>query len=146
MKLQLLATVLFVSILCSCDKCRETTIATKHFETEFGCEDTRHTLAIDLNNECTLISSDGDYDSKVSGTCHPEVDFSLYDLVIGKQAIPNEVDTIYYQYGIKCPENELTLSVDIIQSGTAGPDNVVYHALIPKLGDEQPLSVSLTVR
>lgn len=132
MKSSIIVIISLLGILSSCHVCRESVIATKHFETEFGCRDTRHTLEIALTDQCTLIQTKTDYDNQVSGSCHPDIDFNTYDLVIGKQSTPREVDTIYYDYGISCPENDLTLNVEIVQGDADSPDNVVYHALIPK--------------
>ena len=148
MKKIIINTLILIFVLSSCkkDNCNETPIATKHFESEYGCVNTKRTLLIDLSNDCTIIRSKTDYDSKVSGSCHPEIDFTLYDLVIGKQASGNENDTIKYDLRRTCPKNELTLTVDIIQSAATKPDNVVYHALIPKLGDEEGLKVNINVR
>jgi hypothetical protein len=142
--------VIFALILglssCKKNDCKDELRSIKHFESEFGCQDTKHTLAIVLNNDYTIIRSKDSYDSQVSGTCHPEINFSLYDLVIGKQSSGNWNDTIIYDLRKACPENELTLTVDIIQSAMTLPDNVVYHALIPKLGDEETLNIKINVR
>jgi hypothetical protein len=146
MKFSIIAIISLLAILSSCHVCRESVIATKHFETEFGCPDTKHTIEIDLTDQCTLIQTKADYDNQVSGTCHPEIDFDSYYLVIGKQSTPNEVDTIYYDYGISCPENELTLKVDIVQGAAAVPDNVVYHALIPKQKDGGTIVININVK
>ena len=136
----------FLVMLSGCDKCKEKTMSAKHFESEYGCTDTKHTLIIDLTDAGMIIRSKEEFDSKVSGICHPDIDFALYDLVIGKQSTANEVDTILYEYGTLCPDDELTLSVDIVQSLITTPDEVVYHALLPKLGDGEDLTVNLNVR
>jgi hypothetical protein len=138
--------VFFLVVLSGCDKCKEKTMSAKQFENEFGCVDTKHDLTVDLTDECIIIRSDEEFNSKVTGTCHPDIDFALYDLVIGKQSTANEVDTILYEYGTVCPDDELTLAVDIVQSLITTPDNVVYHALVPKLGDEQGVFINVTVR
>jgi hypothetical protein len=36
--------------------------------------------------------------------------------------------------------------VDIIQSPATIPDNVVYHAIIPKLGDEEAINVKVKLK
>jgi hypothetical protein len=118
----------------------------KHFESDYGCADTRHTLIINLTNNCTIIRSKETYDSQVSGICHPDIDFTLYDLVIGKQSSGNNNDTITYDLRRTCPDNKLTLIVDIIQGLVTIPDNVVYHALIPKLGDEESLNIQVNLK
>jgi hypothetical protein len=148
MKSSIIHGLMVICLLSACkkDNCTVTMITEKHLESEYGCVNTKRTLSIDLNNECIIIRSKTDYDNKVSGSCHPEIDFSLYDLVIGKQASGNENDTIKYDLRRTCPKEELTLTVDIIQSAATRPDNVIYHALIPKLGDEEALNVIVNVK
>jgi len=140
--------LILFSILPSCkkDHCNEILIVTKHFESEYSCENTKHSLEIDLNNDCTIIRNKSDYDSKVTGACHPDIDFSQYDFVIGKQSFGNSNDTILYDCRYKCPGNELTLTVDIVQTTNTVPDNVVYHALIPKIGDGETLNIIVNVK
>ena len=140
--------IILVIVVNSCKKndCNEVIIMQKHLESDYGCTDTRHTLVINLQNDGTIIRSRADYDSQVTGTCHPEIDFSKYDLIIGAQSTGNVVDTIYYDYRIKCPDDELTLTVDIIQSAATTPDNVVYHAIVPKIGDEQAVYLIVNVK
>ena len=148
MKYSILISVLLVCIL-SCkkkDSCKEELMVTKNLEIDYGCQNTKHTLNIDLNNEAKLIRSKETYDSEESGICHPEIDFSSYDLVIGKQTSGNLNDTILYDLRKTCPDNELTLTVDMIQSALTQPDNVTYHALIPKLGDEVILNIRINIR
>lgn len=148
MKSHIINTLILICLLSACkkDHCTETVLTTKHFESDYGCANTKHTLIIDLNNNCTIIQSKADYDSKVTGTCHPEIDFTQYDLIIGKQSSGNWNDTILYDLRHKCPEDELTLTVDIIQTDLTQPDNVVYHALIPKLGSGETLKINVNVK
>ena len=141
MKNVILILLLFVSIACNHIKdCEEIQLTTHHFD----CEMTWN--SIDIQNDYIIIRSKEIYDTKVTGDCHPTIDFSLYDLVIGKQSSGNEIDTIKYDLRRTCPDNELTLTVDIIQSAATRPDNVVFHALIPKLGDEENLKVKINVK
>jgi len=143
----IMAVFFFASVSCTKkDDCKETLLSIKHFESEYGCENTKHTLLIDTVNACVVIRSKESYDELVSGICHPEINFSLYDLIIGKQSTGNWNDTILYDYRKTCPENNLTLTIEIVQSDLTLPDNVVYHALIPKLGDEETLYLNINVR
>ncbi|MCX6255737.1 MAG: hypothetical protein NTV31_14870 [Bacteroidia bacterium] len=146
-KIILISAFMICTLSCSKkDDCNEELMTVKNFETEYGCENTRFVLQIDLNNDCTIIRSKETYDTKVTGTCHPEIDFSLYDLVIGKQSTGNFNDTILYDLRKTCPEKELTLTIDVIQSDITQPSTVAYHALIPKLGDEESLNIRINVR
>jgi len=141
--LTLIFVLLFACLACNQIKvCEEIQLATHHID----CENTKYSLKINIQNEYTIIRSKEAYDSKVTGDCHPTIDFSLYDLVIGRQSSGNENDTIKYDLRRTCPYNELTLNVDIIQSDATRPDNVVYHALIPKLGDEETLKIKINVK
>ena len=139
----LILTLLFGSVACNQIKdCEEIQLTTHHFD----CVNTKYSLNINIQNDYTIIRSKESYDSKVTGDCHPTIDFSLYDLVIGRQSSGNENDTIKYDLRRTCPDNELTLTVDIIQSDATRPDNIVYHALIPKLGDEETIKVKINVK
>jgi hypothetical protein len=148
MKKAIFYVVIFISGLACTkkDNCKEVLLIVKHFETEYGCMETKHNLSIDLTDSCTIIRSKTDFDSKVSGICHPDIDFSLYDLIIGKKTSSNQNDTIVYDLRKTCPDNQLTLTVEIIQGDLTQPDNITYHALIPKLGDEETLRISITSR
>ena len=134
--------------LSSCKKndCKEELRTVKHFESEYGCVNTKYDLKINLTNNVTVIRSEDDYDTRVTGTCHPEIDFNLYDLVIGKQATAYRIDTILYDYRIACPEDQLSLSVEIIQSDANVADEVVFHAMIPKLGDDELLYINVNIK
>ena len=148
MKYSLIFTIILLSILTSCKKndCNEKILTAKHLESDYGCGDTKYSLVVDLQNNGKIIRSKEAYDTEVTGPCHPDIDFSKYDLVIGKQSSGNENDTILYDYRSVCPNNEPTLTVDIIQSAATRPDNVVYHAIIPKLGDEETLHIIVNVK
>jgi len=148
MKYSPIFTIILLSLLISCKKndCDEKILTAKHLESEYGCVNTKYSLVVDLQNNGKIIRSEEAYDTEVSGPCHPDIDFSKYDLVIGKQSSGNENDTILYDYRTACPDNEPTLTVEIIQSDVTRPDNVVYHAIIPKLGDEETLHIIVNVK
>jgi len=134
----------FLLLIFSCsekDNCNDLLFIVK----QFGCEYTKYStfLYIDLRNDYTIIRSQESFDSLVSGKCHPEINFSQYDLVIGRQSSPNLNYTIEYDLRRVCPDNKLTLTINIIQSDATQPDNVTYHALIPKLGDGETLYVRI---
>jgi hypothetical protein len=121
------------------EDCQDILLNVEHL----GCENPKYSINIDLSNNYTYIRSKEEYDTLVTGSCHPEIDFSKYDLIIGKQTSANENDTIYYDLRKPCPEKKLTLNIEIVQSAVTRPDNVTYHALIPKLGDEETIFVNI---
>ena len=140
--------ILIISTLTFCkkDDCAEQDLTARHFETDFGCENTKDNLEIDLLDNVMFIRSDENYNLKVTGPCHPQIDFSQYDLVIGKQTLDHVNDTIIYKYVRTCPGTVLSLTIDIVQSSTITADTIVYHAIIPKLADTETLSVNITLR
>lgn len=148
MRYSLVLFLVLLSLVFSCKKndCNEKVLTFKHFESDYGCVNTKYSLVVNLQDNGKIIRTKEEYDKEVSGPCHPDIDFSLYDLVIGKQSSGNENDTILYDYRTVCPDNILTLTVDIVLSDISRPDNVVYHAVIPKLGDEETLQVIINVR
>lgn len=148
MKYPLIPIIILLTMATACNKndCGETISGLKSMESDYGCMNTKYTLVVDLQDNAKIIRSKEAYDSEVAGTCHPDIDFSRYDLVIGKQSSGNENDTILYDYRYACPKNEPTLTVDIIQYDVTKPDNVVYHAIVPKLGDEETLHIIVNVK
>jgi len=148
MKKTILLSALLICIM-SCtkkDDCKEDIINIKNFETDYGCVNTRFGLNVNLNNECTVIRSKEDYDNQVSGDCHPDIDFSQYDLVIGKQSTGNFNDTVLFDFRRTCPDKKLTLTIDVIQLDITQPSTIVYHTLIPKLGDEEALNIVINIK
>jgi hypothetical protein len=139
----LIVTLLLMNISCRQNHdCEDKQLTIHHFD----CANTKYSLKIDIQNDYTIIRSKETYDSKVTGDCHPTIDFSIYDLVIGRQSLGKENDTIIYDLRKTCPDNELDLNIDIIQSDATRPDNVVYHALIPKLGEEETIKIFVDVK
>lgn len=139
-----------LAIMFSCSKkndCEVVQFPIEHFESKFNCDNTKYISSLNINiyNNCKIITSQASFDSLVTGNCHPVIDFSKYDLVIGRQSTGNEYGSINYDLHRNCPEKELILTVDIIQSAATRPDNILYHALIPKLSPNDSLIVKVIV-
>lgn len=137
--------IMSLMITLSCndkDECQDIQLAVEHID----CINSKYALQIDLNNNYTIIRSKDAYDNKVSGTCHPSIDFSKYDLIIGKKSSGNENDTIKYNLRRTCLNKKMILTIDIIQSDATRPDNVTYNALIPKLGADETLEVKVNLQ
>ncbi|HKK41994.1 MAG TPA: hypothetical protein VJ963_06270, partial [Bacteroidales bacterium] len=130
----LLIALLAASMSCiKKEECRETPYPLFSFESDYGCANTKHSLNIDLLNTVKIIRDQAAYDAEVSGECHPDINFDVYNLVIGRQVTDNINDTITYELKNTCPGNELMLTINLIQSPAAGPDTLTYHALVQKL-------------
>jgi len=147
MKNVIIISVFFMFIL-SCikkDECLVEQMIPYHFESDFGCDNTMRSLKIDLTNNCALIRTIEDYNNKVSGACHPEINFSWFDLIIGRQSSDYLIDTILYDLKWSCPDNEYILTVDMVKSATVLQDTVVFHAIIPKIADWEGLKININV-
>ena len=147
MRYRNLSGVLLICIFFSCKKndCVVRSIGITHLETEYGCLNTKYTLVVKLINTCTIVSDKQAYDTVVFGDCHPAIDFTKYDLLIGSQSLINMNDSITYDLSTICPYEELELKVGFKQSSLTGPDAVVYHALIPKLTASDILTIKLKI-
>jgi hypothetical protein len=140
----LIITLFLALAITSCKKeCKEEFYDIESLENLYGCTNTRYDIEIDVSDNAVIISSQSSFDSMVEGPCQPTIDFGKYDLIIGKKSTLSQVDTIYYEYKRDCPDQDLVLSIEIIQIPDTPVDNVVFHALIPKLGDEETLFLNV---
>ncbi|UOQ74784.1 hypothetical protein [Hymenobacter cellulosilyticus] len=118
----------------------------KSLESEYGCQNTSRQLEINLNQTYTVIRNQADFDRLVTGACHPLIDFSAYDLIIGKKGLASGTSGITYTYQRDCATNRPTLRVTFGQSMTTEAPNLTYHALVPKLAAEEQVAVEVVVK
>jgi len=144
----LILSMLLLGII-SCEKsdddCTDTTLNTTSLEAEYGCIDTKYQMDVELSESHIIIRNQLDFTELVSGSCQPDIDFSVYDLVIGKQGLTSGNDTIYYKLIENCETGNEFLTITFIQDATTIAPTVTYHALIPKLEDGQEHSVEIVI-
>ena len=102
-------------------------------------------MAIDLVNDHTIIRSQGDFDDLVTGDCTPTIDFTTYDLIIGKQGFSSGIDTTYHSFVQDCNDLSKTLTVTFVRNETDEAPNLTYHVLVPKLEDNMTLEVRIEI-
>ena len=121
----------------------DTMLDVKSLESEYGCENTIYSIDITLKDTFTIIRSQESFEQQVidRANCNPEIDFSVFDLVIGKQFGETLVYKIEYELVRECQTKELKLTVKIFWGDATQPSNPTYHALIPKLIDEEEIEV-----
>ena len=138
--------ILFLGII-SCknndEDCTNTIRNTTSLESEYGCSNTKHQMEIELADTYKIIRTQADFTEFVSGSCQPTIDFSIYDLVIGKKALSHGNSSIDYKLIENCETGNNTLSVTFNQNETLNTPNITYHALIPKLKNNQELNVEI---
>jgi hypothetical protein len=134
----------FFFISQSCDKeCKDKIVPVTNLENEYGCTDTQYQIQLSLHDVFIIIRNQEDFELQATGACQPEIDFSIYDLVIGKKGLTSGYNSIEYELKEKCESGDLELKVTFIQNSTMIAPVVVFNALVPKLGNEQLLNVNI---
>ena len=88
-KYLILCVLIILSSLQSCKSddeicTKDITNSTKTIEELYNCNTTFETLSlISKEYPYIIITNKNEYDSKVEGDCHPEIDFTTYNLLIG---------------------------------------------------------------
>ena len=127
------------------ENCVSPELPVKSLESEYGCSDTRRQLNINLSETSTIIRSQADFARLVTGSCQPQIDFTTYDLLIGKKGLPNGNSSIAYTLRRDCQTNQVLLRVVFQQNATTEAPNLTYHALVPKLAPGEDIKVQIEV-
>ncbi|TGD82626.1 hypothetical protein [Hymenobacter wooponensis] len=120
-----------------------TTLPTTSLEKEYGCTDSRRQLSISLDQTYTIIRNQADFDKLVTGSCHPQIDFTKFDLVIGNKGSASGGSSIAYTYARECETGQLKLQVKFTRGMTNDAPILTYHALVPKLAPQETVQVDV---
>ena len=134
---------LIASIL-SCDdgevaSCSDTLIELGQIETENECM----ILNVDLRDNYVVIRNQTDFAAVVNANCQSAIDFSEFDLLIGRIVLPNGLTSIEYEYTRSCNASIPKLDIIFNLNETTEAPDVVYNALIPKSRNNESLTVNL---
>ena len=121
--------------------CEDEHISVLSLENEYGCVNTKYQMNIDLNENFTIIKSQTEYDLLVTGSCDVQIDFTKYDLIIGKKGLTNGNTRIEYTLLKRCDYKKLELEITFFQNITAVAPNLTYHALIEKLDPDEDVEI-----
>lgn len=72
-------------------------IDTTSLEIEYDCTNTKYDLDLEITDDFIVTKEQTDYNSRVTGNCNPDIDFSTFDLIIGKQQLTTGNDSVDYQ-------------------------------------------------
>lgn len=125
--------------------CDPSLIEVRSLEQEYGCPDTPYGIALGIENDFIIISSQAEYEQWVTGTCNAVIDYDEFDLVIGSQQVTGTLTEIDYTYRQVCPTFRFELIVVIHTTASSSTPTLTYHALVPKLGTNQAVDVVLEV-
>lgn len=143
--LSILITIFLVSCSSNDDPgCFVSDVDFTNLEAAYSCENTKNLLQIDLEETYTLINSQAAYDAQITGPCMPQIDFSIYTLIIGKKALANGNSSISYDYRNDCATDTNTLTVTFNQNETTEAPNLTYHILSPKIAESTTVEVIVT--
>ena len=130
---------------CNNNDCTDTILNITSLESEYGCINTKYQMDIDLFDNHMIIRNQLDFTEFVIGTCQPIIDFTIYDLVIGKKGLTSGNNSIEYELIEDCKTGNINLIVIFNQNISTVAPNLTYHALIPKIGNQQQLSTEIIV-
>ncbi len=123
-----------------------TIIETTSLETEYGCVNTENIMDINLpSGDFIIISNQQVFDNLVTETCMPNIDFTTYDLVIGRQGLTSGYSSIRYELTEICETGNQTLTVTFNLNTTTVAPTLTFHALVPKLTPTQELTVEIAL-
>ncbi|WP_426490933.1 hypothetical protein [Hymenobacter sp. 102] len=128
------------------EPCADATLPVTSLEKEYGCGDTRRQLSVDLNQTYTIIRNQPDFDRLVTGNCHPQIDFTKYDLVIGNKGTASGSSSISYAYKQECETGRRHLQVTFTAGMTNDAPILTYHALVPKLAAQETVHVDVDMK
>lgn len=154
--LNLLITAVFIPFFIGCTtnkddveivECVPSQIPFTSIESYFGCANTKSGININLNNTFTIIRSQAEFDQLVTKPqgCSVNLDLTNYDLIIGKKTLTSGYQSVSYEY-FTSDCKKLVLKVTFVQNETLIAPNVIYHALVPKISNEQSVEVLISLK
>ncbi len=81
----------------------------------------------------------------IIGSCHPQIDFEIFDLILGKQSLPNGIEVIRHAAIENCETNSVTLTITYTLDDTAQMPFVTYQILVPKLTNPEGTRVEVQI-
>lgn len=125
------------------EPCNQSLIETFSLEEVYACTDTPNNMQLPFTNDFIIISDQLWFDSLVTGSCLPEVDFETFDLIIGSRQLNRGLNGISYFYNRACPGRRYELRVLFDLNNEVVMPVVTYHVLVPKIGDNEAVDVSI---
>lgn len=119
------------------------TAAVESLENLYNCENTANNMDFTFSSTHEIIRTQGRFDSVILGNCKPIIDFATYDIIVGEETLSSGIDSVSYNYKLPCNGVDGILEVNFVGNATTVAPTLTYHALIPKLGSAENVSVDI---
>ena len=130
---------------CKEDECVDVKLDLTSLEAQYGCNGTESQLEFVGSDNILIITNQADFDAKIGGTCTPDIDFTKYMLLAGKQTLTNGLDNITYELIDDCDGDDYDFNINIKIDATAVAPEIVYHALTPILSGEGQVNFNVSI-
>lgn len=135
---------IIIVLSCTKEACEDKQLPVFSMEDEYGCENTKYQMNIVLFEQFTILRNQSEFDLLVSGSCDVQVDFTKFDLVIGKRGLTNGNTRIEYELWDRCDMENLQLGITFYQNITTEAPNLTYHALVEKLETDAEIDITIS--
>ena len=139
--------VILIATLVSCgsdDDCNGNTQEVLCLD-DFGCPNAAFLVSIESQQEFQLIRNQEDFELMVFAECDIEVDWDVYDLVIGSVGLTSGLADIQKSISENCATNQNLLEININTNLTTVAGVITWQAVIPKLADDESLFVEISI-
>ena len=130
---------------CTSDDCMTGEMPVLTLE-ELGCPNTLYQMQVFTDSEFVIISSQEDFNETISISCEPDIDWNEFDMIAGMKGLTQGVSAVDHSLVKNCQSNQLTLYITFRLNETLTAPIVSFHALIPKLSDEEHIVVKITTQ
>lgn len=137
-KISLIIFIIGLSTGCSKDECcvsEDITSSTVDVSTLNNCNDAVLNMQISSSEQYSIIGNQVEYDNNVIGTCHPHIDFTQQQLIIGHFYSKKNVLKFNYKFYKSCEPNfyKFVITPEYVDTGL-NEETIAYYyqILIPQ--------------
>lgn len=112
---------------------------------DFGCPNAAFLVSVESQQEFQLIRNQEDFEVMVFTNCDIQVDWDVYDLVIGSVGLTSGLTDIQKSMTKNCAANQNLLDININTTLTTFAGVITWQAVIPKLDDDESLFVDISI-
>jgi len=124
---------------CSKDECcvsKDITSSTVGVSTLNNCNDAVLNMQISSSEQYSIIGNQVEYDNNVIGTCHPHIDFTQQQLIIGHFYSKKNVLKFNYKFYKSCEPNfyKFVITPEYVDTGL-NEETIAYYyqILVPQI-------------